>query len=356
MKKLDIHIGREVFASISLVLLILVGLFTFFSFVDEIDDIGKQDYSIWLAVEYVLLEVPRHIYDLFPTSALLGSLLGLGILANNNELTVMRAAGLSTLRISTSAVRVGFALTMIVVFIGEYISTQSEQYAESLRSLAQTGGHYISFNQDYGFWARDGHNFINIKAILPENGFGEVNLYQFDAQFRLLTHLYAKKAYYQHGEWSLKEVQKDYITDKKVSREFLPEMAWHANVNPDLIKIVVLKPDKLSSVELYKYIRYLKDNEQRTIDYELAFWNRLAYPLICITMIFLAMPVVFGSLRTVPIGQRVLVGAFIGIIFYMVSQIMLRMGLVYEISPPLVVITPPVLFLTIAITLMKQKV
>ncbi len=356
MKKLNIYIGKTVFASIALVLLILVGLFTFFSFVDEIDDIGKQDYGVWLAIQYVLLEVPRHVYDLFPTAALLGSLLGLGVLANNSELTVMRAAGISMLKIATSALRVGLILTVIVMFIGEYVATQSEQYAKNLRSLAQTGGNYISFNQDYGFWARDGHNFINIKAILPTNGFGEINLYQFDAQFRLHTHLYAKEAYYENEEWLLKDVQKDYITDKKITRELLPEQVWNASLNPELIKIVVLKPNKLSSIELYKYVRYLEDNGQRTIDYELAFWNRLTYPLICIAMIFLAMPVVFGSLRTVPIGQRILIGAFIGIVFYMVNQIMLRVGLVYEISPIFVVLVPPLLFLTIAIILMQRKV
>ena len=102
MKIIDKYIAKTVLSGILIVLLVLVGLFTFFSFIDQVDDIGKQRYGLWQAIQYVILEIPRHIYDVFPSAALLGSLLGLGLLANNNELTVMRAAGLSIVRIATS--------------------------------------------------------------------------------------------------------------------------------------------------------------------------------------------------------------------------------------------------------------
>ena len=128
MKIVDRYITQTVLSGTLIVLFILVGLFTFFSFIDEIDDIGKQRYGLQQVIQYIALEIPQHIYDLFPSAILLGSLLGLGILANHNELTVMRAAGLSILRIVIAVLKIGLLLTLLAMLIGETLSPLSQQY------------------------------------------------------------------------------------------------------------------------------------------------------------------------------------------------------------------------------------
>ncbi|MDY6994932.1 MAG: LptF/LptG family permease, partial [Pseudomonadota bacterium] len=183
MKIFDKYLAKTVFTMIFIVLLVLVGLFTFFAFIDEIDDIGKQRYGIWEAIQYVLLEIPRHIYDLFPVSALLGSLLGLGILANQGELTVLRAAGVSITRIAFSVLKVGLLLLLLVMLIGEFLAPYSGQYAKDMRAIAQSEHQQqqMVFSSHYGFWARDERDFINIRTIFPDGRFGHISLYQFDS-------------------------------------------------------------------------------------------------------------------------------------------------------------------------------
>jgi len=358
MKKIDKYIGKTVLAGILVVLLVLVGLFTFFSFIDEVNDIGKQSYELWQAIQYVALEIPRHIYDVFPSAALLGSLLGLGLLANNNELTVMRAAGVSIVRIAISVLKVGLVLTLLVMLIGETLAPKSGQYAYYMRAIAQSEnqGQQIGFSGRYGFWARDGEDFINISSIRPDGGFGAISLYEFDAERRLHAITYAETAYYQGGQWQLYKVEKSNIAPFQVTRQFLETTTWEAVLNPELIKIVKVRPHKLSSRGLYKYIEYLRQNGQRTAQYELAFWTRLSYPLVSITMICLAIPFVFGSLRSVSVGQRVLVGALIGIGFHMLNQASGSIGLVYGIYPIISALLPPLLFLVIAVVLMRRIV
>ena len=358
MKKIDKYIGKMVFASILIVLLVLVGLFTFFAFIDEVDDIGKQRYGLWQAIEYVVLEVPRHIYDLFPSAALLGSLLGLGLLANNSELTVIRAAGISILRIAASVLKIGLLLTLIAMLIGETLAPMSGQYANSMRAQAQSEHEHqqMVFSSRYGFWARDGLNFINIRTIFPDGGFGGIALYEFDDDQRLRVLTYARVAYYQNKQWLLKDVEKNYIEPNRITKEYLENSTWEAILNPDLVKIVVIQPHKLSSVGLYKYIQYLKQNGQRSVQYELAFWTRLSYPLTSITMIFIAIPFVFGSLRSVAIGQRILVGALLGVGFHMLNQMTGNIGLVYGLNPALSAWLPPILFLILALILTRRVI
>jgi lipopolysaccharide export system permease protein len=358
MKKIDKYIAKTVLAGILIVLLVLVGLFTFFAFIDEIDDIGKQRYELSHAIQYVLLEVPKHIYDIFPSAALLGSLLALGALANNSELTVMRAAGISILDIATSVLKLGLILTIVVMLIGEMVVPYSGQYAHNMRAIAQSehANQQMVFSRRYGFWARDGNDFINIRTIFPDGGFGGINLYQFDGKQNLKALTYARSAYYEHGQWQLYEVEQQNLETQQVTRQFLPKLTWNAILKPALVNIVVVRPNQLSSLGLYKYIQYLKDNGQRTRQYELAFWTRLSYPIVSATMIFLAIPFVFGSLRTVSVGQRVLVGALLGVGFHMLNQASGNFALVYGIHPAISAFLPPVVFLLVAIRMMRRVV
>lgn len=105
MNLLDRYIGMAIAGSTLIVLLALLALFSFGSFVAELDVVGKGDYTLVHAAQYVLLTLPRLAYQLFPVIALLGSVIGLGILASNNELVVMRAAGISVMRIALSVMR-----------------------------------------------------------------------------------------------------------------------------------------------------------------------------------------------------------------------------------------------------------
>ena len=356
MRKLDNYIGFSVFAGISIVLIVLVGLFTFFSFIDEIDDIGKHHYGVLQAIQYVILEIPRHVYELFPTATLLGTLIGLGMLANTSELNVMRAAGVSVLRITYAALKVGVLTTLITMLIGETIAPQSDQYAKNLRATAQSEQNKMVFLSRYGFWARDSDDFVNIRTILSGGYFGDIALYKFDKYHRLNTLLYAKKAFYKDKEWHLQEVEKIDISDSEIKRSYLKSSTWNAMLNPELIKIIVVNPDRLSILGLYHYIRYLQENGQRSADYELALWNRLSYPLIGMTMVFLAVPFIFGSLRSVSVGHRVLVGAFLGVGFYMLNQTVGHLGLVYNLNPALGALLPPITFLMIAIFLIRRVV
>ncbi|MBI5041398.1 MAG: LptF/LptG family permease [Gammaproteobacteria bacterium] len=166
MRILDRYIGRTVIAGTLLALFILLAVELFFSFANEIQDIGKGRYTLTDAFVYVGLTIPRRVHDLFPMAALLGSLLSLGTLAANSELVAIRAAGVSVTRIALSVLKAGAILLVIAAAIGEWVAPRTEQLAQQRRVLAQSEA--ITFRSEHGLWARDGDRFINIKRILPD--------------------------------------------------------------------------------------------------------------------------------------------------------------------------------------------
>ena len=352
MKILDRYIGYNVLVSTLIVILVLMALFTFFTYMDELGRIGRGNYGALQAAVYVLFTLPRTLYQLFPMAALLGSIIGLGILAGNNELTVIRAAGVSLTRIVWSVLKVGILLIILSIIIGEWAAPISERYAQIFRSVALSKN--ITLKSKSGLWARDGLDYINVKELLPKGRLGDVNIYGFDHQNRLTNMTHAKEAFYKENHWILQNVVNEIISTESVETRTQTQIIWDTSLSPELLSVVIVKPDTLSVVGLYQYIHYLRDNGLNSDQYELAFWSKLISSLVTGVMVFLSIPFVFGPLRSVGIGTRILVGALLGTGFYLFNQVFSYVALVYNFNPIFGAGFPTLLFLALAIFLMRR--
>jgi lipopolysaccharide export system permease protein len=310
---LDRYIARHVAMGILLVMGLLLSLFTIFSFMDELNRVGRGSYETLDAVLYVVLLIPGLIYQLFPMTALLGCTIGLGVLASSSELTVMRAAGVSLNRIVWSTMKVGLVLVALTLIIGETVAPIAEQHGRTLRSVAISDK--LAIHGKSQLWARDGNSFVNVRKILP----GSSDL-----------------------------------TSKQVTSHRQEKLIWDTNLSPDLLSVVTLLPATMSIQGLYQYIDYLKKNGLDAATYEYALWGKLIAPLITGVMMFLAIPFVFGPLRSVGVGHRVLVGALVGIGFYIANQMFAYVGIVYNFNPVLIAILPAGLALIVAYWMLRR--
>lgn len=353
MKILDRYIGAAVLKYSTLVMLVLLALFVFITFTDELRKTGQGSYGTWQAAEFAVLTIPNMMYQLFPATALIGSLLGLGILANNSELTVMRAAGVSVRAITWSVIKVGLLMVITLALIGELVAPRADRYAETERSLAMS--ERIALKTARGLWIREGDSFVNIREIFAGGRVGAVVIFDFDAAHRLHRVTRAKEAVYRgNDQWLLTALDITNIEGGTVSTRYRDEDVRPSLLSPNLLKAVAISPDAMSAWSLYKYIRYLDANGLDASRYRQAFWSRLVAPLGAGIMVLLAIPFVFGSLRNASVGHRILIGAILGISFHILSQIFGYVGLVYHLSPILAAFLPPLLFATIAIWMMKK--
>lgn len=352
MKILDRYIANHVIWGTLLALLILVALFSFISFVDDLGAVGKGEYTFLGAFEYMLLTLPRRAFFLFPLAALVGTLVGLGVLASNLELSVMRASGMSSMRIAMAVMKAGLLLAILSMLIGELLAPFAERLAQQRRSVAISD--QLSLNSNYGFWVRDGRTFINIRTVLPDNRMGNVYIYEFDAENRLRVATHAVQAEFRDGEWYLHDIKQSEIMEDRVIPRSVNQAVWKSLFQPDLVNVVAVKPESLSVFGLARYLTYLRDNELNTARYELAFWNKIAYPMATLVMIFLALPLVLGRLRSVGVGQRIVVGALVGVAFHVINQVSGDLGLVYGLSPFISAFLPTAVFLGIGVVMMRR--
>ncbi len=353
MKILDRYIGQVVTQSVLGVVLVLVVLLAMVGFADEMDKIGQANYTVGVAAIYTLLYLPMQIYQLFPLSVLLGTMMGLGLLASHGELVVVRTSGISIVRIIGSVVKAMSLPIVLVIIIGEVVAPPAYQYAVHARVKAMAAK--ISLNTDYGLWARDGSMFIHVRRVENDGRLIGIQVYNFDKSMQKMDFvLSAESGVFDGQKWLLSKVRKGLIEKDRVVLKAFPELKWQTLLDPDLITIVSVKPDELSSFKLWNYIQYLKDNDLEYAQYELAFYNRLLMPLSIIAMVLIAVPFVFVSPRHSSIGQKVVTGFLIGIVFYIANRLIGQMGLVYNFPPILAAVLPTLLVIMAAGLLLRR--
>lgn len=353
MRILDLYIGKAILHQTMVVLGVLLGLFIFVGFIDELSDFGQNRYGLWGIVKFLLLSTPRLVYELFPMAALLGTILGLSSLAVDSELIVMRASGISLYRIVGSALKVGVILMVIAVSVGELLVPVTETRAQ--RGRAEALQKDIQQQTDFGLWMRDGQTIVNVGEVLPDLTLLRMRIFEFDGDGHLRSLVTAGEGQFSKEGWRLDDVHQTLIDGLSVTSRRVDTAAWSTAVSPEILAVFMVKPDQLSVWQLTRYIDHLRENSQETNTFELAFWNKLILPLSTAVMVVLAIPFVFQQIRSGGLGRSLLVGIMLGLVFYVTNKGFGYVVLVYGIAPLFGALIPLVAF-TAAAGLMLRRV
>ncbi|MGH8661558.1 MAG: LPS export ABC transporter permease LptG [Burkholderiales bacterium] len=351
MRTLRRYLGAEILAATALVTLALLMLFAFFDLVDQIKDVGRGAYNMRRILIYVLLSVPDHAYALFPVAALIGTLFALAQLAAGSEYTVMRTSGVSTTRFAAMLASIGLGFALLTFAFGEFIAPPAQQLAQRLRSQAITGLVAQEFRS--GLWIKDDRRFINVIEVLPDSTLRGVRIYEFDGESRLTAVSYAQRGSYQSGRrWVLRDVIQTQFDERKTSVREFAELEWQSVLDPDLISVLLVKPEQMSAWNLYSYSQHLKENRQKALRYEIALWTKFVYPLAVIVMMVLALPFAHISSRQAGIGAKIFAGIMLGLLFHFLNRLFSHLGLLNSWPPLATAITPTAIFLSAAIAMM----
>ena len=367
LKIVDWYLARTLLGTTFLSLSVLVGLSTLISFIEQLRKVGQGNYDLTVAGVYVLLSMPRQIEEFFPMATLIGGLTGMGMLASSSELTVMQASGMSRWNIIMSAMKSALIMVLFVMALGEWVSPLTEAKAKEIRAQAISGGSL--FATDRLTWAKDGDKFVSIGEVLDKDSLRDISIYEFDEQRNLTQITVAKEANFNEEAWTLKRVKRTQFINQSAfgqnsnnqrqpsevitSAQF--QMQWVSTLTPDKLGVVTVKPEALSITGLQEYIRYLENNSQDSDRYSLALWRKLTQPLTVGVMLLVALSFIFGPLRSVTMGARILLGVLTGFGFFITNEVFGPLSMVSSNIPPIVGATlPSLLFGLIAMQLLKR--
>jgi len=276
VRKIDRYVMSTVGGAMFLVMLVVLSLDLIFAFIAELDD-AENDYQMLQALWFVFMTLPRRIYDYLPLGAFMGCLVGLGAMASSSELTVIRAAGVSLKRIVWSAMKPALVIVLIGVLIGEYVVPPAERMAQSQKAMARGAGENVASAS--GIWHREGEVFMHLNAVQPNGVLHGISLFRFDGERWLVSVSFAERGIYQGDHWLLENVTTTNLGDDQTTQEKYRALRWETGLSPDVLSVLIVKPEDLSISGLYTYASYLGEQGLNAANYWLAFWKKVLMPL-----------------------------------------------------------------------------
>ncbi len=347
MTILDRYFAKTILVHTLLVMAVLLTLMTLVNFIGEQNDTGQGSYDVAGAFLVALLQMPQQAYQVLPIGALIGAIIGLGGLARDGELTVVRAAGVSVARIAMSAALAGLVIAGFLWVIGEYFAPPADQYARQYKVFSRYS--QLEFTGSRSAWMRQGPWFINVRRQAAENLFGGVFVYELDDERRLKLVGRAETATQdKSGRWVLSNYAETRLEDDHVEVRTLPRLVTDKRFNADFLGVAVTRPESLPLADLYAYKEHLKENALESTVWEIAFWSRISRLVAAIAVCVFAVPFAFGPLRSAGAGARTVIGILAGVLFVLLTQTLENSGQVYGLNPLLVAWGPTLLLLTIA--------
>ena len=347
----------DIVSAIAFVAAAFLSLFFFIDFVDELGDIGPRGYTALNAAAYSLLLLPGHFYELVPIAVLIGAIYAFSRLAQTSQYTILRTGGLGPWRALWLLTSLGLMFALLTWVVGDYVAPRSERYASELQAMRKGS---VKLGRS-GAWLKDhaatpeGERsyFVNVGSAEGGSVLHDVRIFEFDAEGRLLRRILAAGAdVAKDSSWTLREVAitrwLEGVDGASAPDQKLAEYVWPSTLSAAVVAAAVLPVSTMSTVELYRYIGHLSQNEQAAQSQQIQFWKRAFYPFACLVMIGLALPFAYLSSRAGGVSLKVFGGIMLGISFVLLNNVAGHLGLLRDWTPWIVALAPSGLYMLLS--------
>lgn len=348
MKKLSRYIFRKCVFNTFLILTAFIVLFSIFNILGEIANVGKGSFTTGSLFYYTFLLIPNYIYLLMPLAVLIGVMISMLGLVNYSEYAIIRTSGFSLKHITLILSAFGITFSLITFLMGEIVAPRSNHYAQVYK-ITKTRS-VMTTQLRSGIWSKDGDNsFVNIKQVLPDNSIIGVNLFNYDRNLALLSYISADHGNFNESKqaWDLYDVTVYDYTSQNIQIKHLNEYLWKSSVVPSYFSVLVIAPEDMSAFGLIKYIHHLKENNQSTQRYQIAFWSKLLYPISCISMALIALAFIPNNRRNINLGTKLFAGILIGVAFFFTTRMISFMALLFNWNAILSALLPTAILFTL---------
>ena len=358
MKIKDRYIAKTLLTYSLVVLIVWLSIYSFFNLLAELNAVGTYNYTILEAFKYILLQMPGVAYAQVSPVILLGCILGMGHLATTGQLIILRASGLSIIKITWITLKNSFIFLILLTLVGELFAPTLTAFAENERSNAM-GQTTLSISQN-GFWIRDGDFFINVENNVDGALFKGIKVIEVNNESNKIESIVESKSAIFDGQMlnmdstNIFSINSSNLFDN-ISLKELNLYKKRVAFDQDLINSLEKEPKDLTTFNIVKQIEFLKNNKLRVKVFELELYKRLVRPITLVAMILLAMLFIFGSTRDATLGRKIFFGVFIGLSFELISRIGGALALSFDFSPFVSTFIPTISIMIIATIVLINK-
>lgn len=296
---LDRYLIRRLMSPLLLVLLSTVSLYVIGDLTSHMDDIARHGAPAHVVLAYYWYIIPRALFDVLPFGLLISVITLLTILERQQELTALKASGLSVFRVTLPLLLVALGGVGAMWILGEHVVPRSD--AKSSRLLNEIKGRVATFrgSANHRNWliARDGRTFYRfLRYDVAAKRLIRFSMFRVDGQMRLEYSLVAHRVHYDNGAWIADGGWLRHIDDQ--GNDDFKRIAVPTEIGivegPSYFGQENERPNELSQAELRKYIKELEDSGYRPSSLIVRWHQKFSTPLAVVVLVLLAIPFSIG--------------------------------------------------------------
>lgn len=360
---LDDYVLRSFVGYLLLILSSLVVLFLVFTYFELLSDIVRKKISFLTQIEYLLNFIPSVLYQITPLAVLLTVLVMFGLMQKNNEITAMKATGVSIYRTVIPILVIATALAGGLFLLDQWYLPYANKRVETLRNLikgkpAQT---YLRPDRKWIFGESkkkpDGspgnRKIYYYEAFDPDrNVFGSISVFELDPHtFQMVKRVYATRARWadQLQKWTFENGwQRTWSTSpagdiQEELHKFDVSTFAELNEPPTYFKKEVLQSEEMNYEELRHYINDLQTGGFDVVRLRVQLQKKIAFPLVTLVMAVLAVPFALSGGRRGALSG-VVVALIIGVSYVLMVGLFEAMGNVSQLPPLIAAWSPDLIF------------
>ncbi len=357
MNILNRYILGAFFRVFALSLGAFVGIYLLVEFFEKVDDFIEHNADASHYLVYFGTKIPLILTQVTPLAVLLAAFMTLGGFSRTNELTAMRAGGVSLWRISAPLLVVGLAVSVAVLSLAEYVVPAAAAKSNQTLEIAVRGKAPDTLKRE-NLWFREGQQIIHVDIAVPEESrLTGVRTFYMDESFRILSRFDAARAEYRQGAWVAEEAVLrlfDPSTGELVALERHDTAPLVMERSPREFEATATRNDEMTFRELRRLAQRLQEEGYEAARYRVDLQARLATPFSNLIMAFLGIPFALKKGRGTSLAVGISIALAIGLTYYLLQSFLLAFGYAAALSPLVAAWAPNLLFLLLGVWLMMS--
>lgn len=345
---LDRYLTRRLIPPLLLVLGSTALLYVVADLSDNLETMTKNRISVEVIVRYYANLVPQVFLDVTPFAMMIAVLILLTMLERHQELTAVKAAGISLYRLMVPILLVASVAAVGLWFLGEVVVPDANREAQRLLDQIEgrdTARSYVASGRQW-MLSRDDETLYNfLRYDEPSRTLVRFTMFRLDDDMNLRFHLSTRRARYLDGVWIADSgwFRQFYSDGTDEFRRITSPMALDIEEGPSYFSQEYRRPSEMSVGELRAYIEELADSGYRPVNLIVRWHQKFTYPLSTFVMVLLALPYALSrGGRRVTTMQGIAVALTLGIVYSMLIALFGKLGEV-EILPPVLGAWSPIL-------------
>ncbi len=346
---LDDLILRDFFIFLGMIISTFLVLMLVFTFFELLRDIVRNRVPLLLVGEYLINLIPYLVYNLLPMSVLLAVLVTFGLMQKSNELTAMKATGISVYRIIVPVLFVAALLAAGLFLFDQFYLPAANKRQDALRNQIK-GKAAQTYLRPERKWIFGEHSTIYYYEFFDpdQNRFGSVQAFEFDpTTFEITRRIYAQRAHWSDtlGRWVFEQGWERAFRGSAIEQYRTFEVATFPELSepPAYFKKEVKQSSEMNSAELNRYIHELQQSGFDVVRLRVQWQKKFAFPIITFVMAVLAIPFAMRSGRRGALaGVATAIG--IAVVYWVASGLFEAMGNTNQLPPFLAAWSPDLIF------------